>query len=222
MNKIDQQIASATELISEGLSIISQIREDKPAPKSIDKNITVAIVVGHSNERRGASNPDTGMSEYIFNYKVAEDIASSLNDDESHNVNGIVVLRKTSLRALPNAVNATGAVLCLSLHCNAFNTKARGCETLYHHTSKQGKVLAQYVQHELVELMNSSDRGIKAKSSEDRGGYMLRETNMPCVIAEPFFIDEEEDYKLGMQYRDDGRLAGAYTRAILNMVNAIV
>ncbi len=216
---MSDNIAEAKTLISNALDILNDIPE--PIPESVDKSIKIAIVVGHSDKSRGASNPVSGMSEYPFNHKVAKDIASALNNDNSHNIEGVVVLRKTSLRALPDAVNATGAVLCVSLHCNAFNRTASGCETLYYHSSKQGKAFAGIVQAELMELMNTNDRGIKPKSSEDRGGYMLRETNMPCVIAEPFFIDETKDYKLGMEYRENGQLAGAYTKAILKMIEKL-
>ena len=216
--RIINQIDEASKLIADALNVLNQAKQDVDSPEIMGKSTKVAIVVGHSKDRQGAANPDTGMAEYTFNYKVAQDIVSRLNNDESHSVEGVVVLRETTLRELPGKVNATGAVLCLSLHCNAFNRTARGCETLYYHTSKGGLAFAKTVQHELMELLNTKDRGIKPKSSEDRGGYMLRETNMPCVIAEPFFIDEDQDYNMGMQYREDGQLAEAYTNAILNMI----
>jgi N-acetylmuramoyl-L-alanine amidase len=217
---MSDKIEQAKELISNALDILDAI-PNEAIPESVDKSITVAIVVGHSDNSRGASNPVSGMSEHPFNHKVAKDIAAALNNDESHNVNGIIVLRKTGLGDLIKEVNATGANLCLSLHCNAFNRTASGCETLYYHTSKKSKEFAEVVQFELIELMGNADRGIKPKSSEERGGWILRETNMPCVIAEPFFIDETKDYKLGMEYREDGQLAAAYTRAVLSMVEKL-
>ncbi len=188
---------------------------------SICKNVTVAIVVGHSKVRGGAANPRNGMSEYPFNFSVAQDIAAALNNDESHSVKGVVILRKTGLGSLINEVNDTGADLCISLHCNAFDQTVTGCETLYYHRSKNGKIFAELVQFEMVELMGNADRGIKPKSSEERGGWLLRETNMPCVIAEPFFIDEDGDYKRGWQYRQDGGLAWGFVRGILNTVESL-
>ena len=214
MNIYDQ-ISDAEKLLFEAINILSKIK-----PDPVSKTIKVAIVVGHSKDRSGSSNLDHGMSEYPFNYPISDNIVHRLNK-ASHNVEGVEVLRKTGLGDLIKEVNATGADLCISLHCNAFNRTVSGCETLYYHRSKQGKVFAEIVQAELFELMDNSDRGIKPKSSEERGGWLLRETNMPCVIAEPFFIDEESDYKLGMKYRDDGQLADAYTKAILKMVKKL-
>jgi len=78
-------------------------------------------------------------------------------------------------------------------------------------------MFAAEVQGNLLEVLSTIDRGIKPKASEDRGGYMLSQTNMPCIIAEPFFIDEDQDYKMGMECWQDGRLVGAYTDAILDM-----
>ena len=61
--------------------------------------------------------------------------------------------------------------------------------------------------------MQSFDNlGVKPKKSEDRGGYLLRYTHAPCVIAEPFFIDNDED--LARAREDPDGLALAYARAI--------
>ena len=76
---------------------------------------------------------------------------------------------------------------------NAFNGRASGTEVLYYHRSEVGKTIAEILQGGLVDFLGLPDRGIKPKTSEDRGGYLLRYTNAPCVIAEPFFIDNDQD-----------------------------
>ncbi len=47
----------------------------------------------------------------------------------------------------------------VSLHCNAFNTVARGTETLY--KSYNGQQLAQLIQDQIINSINTVDRGIK-------------------------------------------------------------
>jgi N-acetylmuramoyl-L-alanine amidase len=106
---------------------------------------------------------------------------------------------------------------CISLHCNAFNTKASGTEVLYYHTSKDGKLLAEYLHAELLKALGLKDRKVQGKGTEDRGGHLLRYTNMPCVIAEPFFIDNDIEYQTVVSKYDD--LVNAYVSAILQYVN---
>ena len=53
---------------------------------------------------------------------------------------------------------------------------------------------------------------MKPKTSKDRGGYLLKYTNAPCVIAESFFIDNDDD--LARAQEDLEGLAEAYVRAI--------
>jgi len=45
-------------------------------------------------------------------------------------------------------------------------------------------------------VLGLPNRGIKPKGTEDRGGYVLRYTNAPCIISEPFFIDNDLDLLL--------------------------
>ena len=40
------------------------------------------------------------------------------------------------------------------------------------------------------------------KTAEDRGGYVLKYTKCPIVIAEPFFIDNDYDCDIFFKRRD--------------------
>ena len=74
--------------------------------------------------------------------------------------------------------------------------------------------MAEILLNHLVEHLKLPDRGIKPKTSEDRGGYLLRYTNAPCVIAEPFFIDNDSDLARAQEDKDIDELAVAYAKAI--------
>jgi N-acetylmuramoyl-L-alanine amidase len=50
------------------------------------------------------------------------------------------------------------------------------------------------------------------KEAEDRGGYLLRYTKAPCLIAEPFFIDNNNDLTRAQEDLDG--LTSAYASAI--------
>ncbi|EGU35072.1 N-acetylmuramoyl-L-alanine amidase, partial [Vibrio scophthalmi] len=74
--------------------------------------------------------------------------------------------------------------------------QAHGTETLYYHTSKKGKALAGAVQKHIVKALGLRDRGIKSRQAEDRGGYLLRYTQAPCVIVEPGFLSNDYDFEI--------------------------
>ena len=58
----------------------------------------------------------------------------------------------------------------ISLHANAFNETANGTETLYFHTSTQGKKLVEVEQRHLLDALDLSDRKLKPVTSAGRGG----------------------------------------------------
>ena len=72
--------------------------------------------------------------------------------------------------------------------------------------------MAEILQNAMVGYLKLPNRGVKPKTSEDRGGYLLRYTEAPCVIAEPFFIDNNDD--LARAQEDLEGLAEAYAGAI--------
>jgi len=71
-----------------------------------------------------------------------------------------------------------------------------------------GEILVNH----LVEHLKLSNRGAKPKAAEDRGGHLLRYTKAPCLIAEPFFIDNNSDLARAQENLDG--LAAAYAAAI--------
>lgn len=154
----------------------------------------IALVVGHSDRSRGACNK-IGLCEYDYNKELADLISSLLVTLGEYDP---VVVYRDTYRDLPNKINEIEPNLIISLHCNAFNTKASGTETLYHHRSSMGREFAKIVQASMVEILGLPDRGIKSKTSEDRGGYLLRYTHAPCLILEPFFIDNDDDLQCGL------------------------
>lgn len=165
----------------------------------------IAIVVGHTEGRPGAKNIEYDMSEFTFNKKLAYGIKDKLDLDSE------IVYRKV-YRRLPHQVNYLKPSLVVSLHCNAFNRKASGTETLYYHTSTKGRKIAQIFNENFVNALGLKDRGVKGKCSEDRGGYLLRYTKAPCIITEPFFIDNDDDYEVVVDNYDD--LVMAYVNSI--------
>lgn len=156
----------------------------------------ICVSIGHSFKEQGATTRDGKTSEYIFNTALAQLIKDQLVKDGYEVVitNRLTDGGGTGMTADVRAINASASDLCVELHCNAFNTKAQGCETLYWYRSKKAKQLAQCIQNEMVNALGNNDRGEKGINSSGRGAKVLRETEMPMVITEPFFIDNPEEF----------------------------
>ena len=72
--------------------------------------------------------------------------------------------------------------------------------------------MAKILSRHLVGALELPDRGILPRNVENRGGYLLKYTNAPCVIAEPFFIDNDGDYARAMERYE--QLIAGYALAI--------
>jgi len=159
----------------------------------------VALVVGHTEESQGAKNINYNISEFEYNKKIVESLVRGF----SKNSIEVVSVYRDSYRNLPNEINDLSPDFIISFHCNAFNKSATGSEVLYYHSSEIGSVIADTFLSNIVATLYLKDRKIKSKHSEDRGGYLLKNTKAPCVILEPFFIDNDEDLSVALSRENE-------------------
>lgn len=165
-----------------------------------------ALVIGHKKASPGAVNEPAGLSEFVFNEDLALQIERRMTRAKVQRV-----YRRT-WNELPADINGLGPDFIVSLHCNAYDRRASGTEVLYYHKSTGGKRMAEIFQRRLVDCLGLPDRGVKPKTSEDRGGNLLKNTRAPCIIVEPFFIDNDGDLARARERLDD--LVAAYASAI--------
>lgn len=175
----------------------------------------LAIIIGHTPESPGACNAPSGVCEFGFNQPLAHQLAAKL----AGRVETAVVYRgrPNDYNNLPAKVNQTGADLALSLHANAFNTRASGTEMLHWRGSVVGEEFARSLQRRVLNALGLKNRGVKPVSSRrNRGGHLLYYTRMPCVIAEPFFIDNNTDFAVASA--NQSALVDAYAEAVLEVL----
>ena len=179
------------------------------------------LIIGHKKDSPGACNKKYSICEYEFNEQLACDIYDYLKEKKSDI--GIQIIKRRTYKGLPDDINKFGVDFCISLHCNAahpdYTGKWNGTETLYYHKSKKGKIMAEILQKNIVEVLEFRNRGILPRKTEDRGGYLLRYTDMPCVIAEPFFIDNNSAYKTVMDRYN--KLIQAYAYSIEKIAEVV-
>ena len=92
--------------------------------------------------------------------------------------------------------NSWGADVFVSLHCNAFNTQAKGTETLF--KSFNGQRLANDIQSQIIRSIQTTDRGVKKRDDL----WVLNGTDAVAVLVEMAFIDNEYDHSLLMNDLD--------------------
>lgn len=115
----------------------------------------------------------------------------------------------SSLQTRASQANSRDADIFVSIHCNAKNTKAYGCETYSYPGSTQGKQLAKCIQNYLPQLTGRYDRGVK-----EANFAVLRNTNMPAVLVETAFIDNYDDSMYLASDRGQQSIAEAIARGI--------
>lgn len=205
---IKKGIVSSVELKKQLSEIESKAKE------ILGQKKLCALVIGHKKNSPGAVNSSSNLTEFDFNEDLALRIEKKVKKSEIQRV-----YRRT-YKELPDDINAFVSDFIVSLHCNAFNKKVSGTEVLHYHKSENSKEMAEILLNYLVEHLKLPNRGIKPKTSEERGGYLLCYTRAPCVIAEPFFIDNDGDLARAQENLDG--LAEIYANAIDEISEAIV
>lgn len=150
----------------------------------------VGLIVGHSSESQGAYNKTNNVSEYEFNKELAELISSQLTEMK---IKSQIFTRTSGVPNLVREVNKANPSVVVSLHCNAFNKQVSGSEVLYYFKSQKSKKLASLLLENIVNTLDLRNRGT-LPIEQGRGAYVLKNTNMPCALIEPFFIDNDVDY----------------------------
>ncbi|WP_067729472.1 N-acetylmuramoyl-L-alanine amidase [Oceanobacillus damuensis] len=102
-----------------------------------------------------------------------------------------------TLRKRKDEANYWGADFYLSIHCNAFNSKADGYEDFIHNSLSEQSKAAKYqdILHEEITKMNR----LRNRGKKKANLHVLRETTMPAFLSENGFIDNSGDSALMKQ-----------------------
>lgn len=104
--------------------------------------------------------------------------------------------------------NASGADIAVSFHANAGG--GDGFEAFYFSGDENGRKLAELAEKYVRELGQNS-RGLKIGDKL----YFINGTKMTAVLFESFFLDNDEDKKIGDTALEQRTFGEAYAKAIL-------
>jgi len=147
----------------------------------------IALIVGHKKQRPGSCNQRDGVCEWGVMNELVEDILFSYSG--KHDLRKVL---RVTYDTLPYSVNKAGFDMAISFHANGGPPKATGSETIYCKHKPLSLEFAQIMHEQIVDAMCLRDRGIITPYN-GRGSHILCETDMPCILIEPFFITNDDD-----------------------------
>ena len=166
----------------------------------------------------GAVNPNTGLREC----DVAAEVGALVVDYLEAAGCECQIMQSDNLAPTPagrseyadrqgatvtETANDWGADIFVSIHCHAANTAAQGTE-IECFGGGAGEQLAQCIQSQIVGALGTLDRGVKYMPKL----LVLRYTDVPAVLVEMAFINNNDDAELLRDRSTD--FAAAITRCI--------
>jgi len=179
----------------------------------------VFINPGHDQKYdSGAVNPNSGLREADVTAEVGALVVDYLeaagcecqimqSDNLAPTNSGRSDYEDRQGPTVTETANEWGADIFVSIHCNAANTDARGTEVECY-GGGAGEQLAQCIQSQIVDSIGTVDRGVKYMPQL----LVLKYTDMPAVLVETAFIDNDADCTLLKERTDD--FAAAIARGI--------
>lgn len=170
----------------------------------------VFINPGHDTKYdSGAVNPNTGLREadvaaevgaLVVDYLEAAGCECKImqSDNLAPTRAGRSSYDDRQGPTVTETANEWGADIFVSIHCNAANTEARGTEVECY-GGGAGEQLAQCIQSQIVNSLGTVDRGVKY----DPKLLVLKYTDMPAVLVEMAFIDNDSEALLLSEHADD-------------------
>lgn len=139
--------------------------------------------------------PDTGAIGVRREEDLIEETGRILVSNLKKLGHEVILCRPTKASSVINSLyqrcataNKNNVDVFVSVHFNAFNKRAHGCET--YAISASGRKIAIPVQREICKL-GFYDRGVKSGRF-----YVLRNTAMPAILIEGAFCDSSKDMAL--------------------------
>lgn len=170
----------------------------------------VFLSAGHGGTDPGAVA--NGLKEKDINLNTLKACREEL---ERHGVTVICSRTKDENDPVTEEVkeaNASGADIAASFHANAGG--GNGFEAFYYSTSAQGKQLARLAEKH-IKAIGQNSRGIKTGNHL----YFVKNTKMPAILFESFFVDNSTDVKIGNTAAEQRKFGTAYAKAILEYLD---
>lgn len=192
-----------------------------------EKELFVILDAGHGGNDPGKIGVD-GTLEKDLNLVIANRVKTLLEqqgvrvlmtretdtglyDENSSNKKVQDMKRRCSM------MNEENPACVVSIHQNSYHEESiHGAQTFYYGTSKEGQLLAEILQEELIRVVDP-DNTRQAKANDSY--YLLKKTTPPICIVECGFLSNWEESKLLQDVNYQEKLAWAIHMGIMRYLN---
>lgn len=170
----------------------------------------ISINAGHTKSGAGYGATYKGFHESDITRAVVRALVPKL-EARGHTVHTSTVDKAATqaayLKKVCQLVNASGAELFLSIHCNASTSKLGQGVECYTWRGKKHATAAKICAN--VAKLGTRERGVKDGS----GFYVIKHTKPTAILVELFFLDNYTDRKLYLEHGAEG-IAEAIARSL--------
>lgn len=184
-----------------------------------------------------ASNPSTFKKMYVhpdgtkiyegeFNRLVVNRIAKKLKNKGIDYTVLVPEKEDVSLKERVRRANSHYAIdrscVFISIHGNAFNTKAHGLEVFTSvGQTKSDAIAERFINEAETMFPNKAIRVDLTDGDKDKEAnfYVLRKTNCPAILTENFFFDNLEEAKFMLSEEGLEKIAQYHVNAIIQIEN---
>ena len=163
---------------------------------------------GAMNQGMGLRECDVARDGGVLVAAYLEKAGCEVRMLQSDNLNGESNYADRQDATVCGAANDWPADIFVSLHCNAANAIAHGTEICVYRIGGEAEKLAGCILHQIINAVGTKNRGTKERPDL----CVLRRTDMPAVLVEMAFIDNDSDARILRDRQDD--LSRAIARGI--------
>ena len=169
---------------------------------------------GHGGSDPGAVG--NGLQEKEVALAIAKQIKDLLRDYSGVEVKMSRTADMTkSLVARTKEANSWKADIFLSIHCNAFNGKARGYEDFVYNGIRANSTSSKY--QTILHATVAKGISLPNRGKKQANFHVLRESSMPAILTENGFIDHPEDAKLMKQTNWREQVAAGHVEGLVQI-----
>ncbi|AOT69790.1 N-acetylmuramoyl-L-alanine amidase family protein [Geosporobacter ferrireducens] len=195
------------------------LEESKEEPKY--SGGIVVLDPGHGGKDPGAVSPKLGLKEKDLALDVSLRLNKLLEDAGFTTIMTRTDDTYIDLYERAGIANGMNADVFVSVHFNAHpSSQINGVQTLYNgtDTKRDNKTFAQMMQQEMIKEMGAVDRNIVDRPNL----VVIRETNMPAVLAELAFITNAQEESLAATEEYRQKCAQALFNGITRYFNEVL
>ena len=209
--------------VARGAAVLVNGRNVENTEDGAQSQICVVIDAGHGGDDPGKigvnqlleKDVNLSIALKVRQYLEAQGIRVVMTREDENGLydSGASNKKVQDMKRRVALIEETAPAITVSIHQNSYPEEyVHGAQVFYYENSRDGQLLAQLLQSQLVEKLDPENhRQIKANDSY----YLLKKTNIPIVIVECGFLSNQTEAKLLGQEEYQDRVAWAIHMGLL-------